>query len=213
MLRAVCLLGLVLSLAACGGGDADEDAGPSSPNSATATIAASAATAASTEGATTTESPAGTAPDGVPPMEDPNFPDVYASLSGGSSAEADTGEDGNGAPGRARITIENVRDSAEPVSSFYEVQSGNRLWVADVTVESIGGGTIPLTEWTLGTTDGAEYEPVFGTDIGGDFLFFELANGESEEAALVFEIPADATVAWLLADPNIYVGRNIIFTP
>jgi len=146
-------------------------------------------------------------------MEDPNFPDVYASLAAGSSAEADTGNDVNGVPARVRITIDDIRDSVEPESSFFEIQPDHRLWVVDVTVESIGEGSVPLTEWTLATTDGAEHQLVFGTQIGENFLFFELARGESKKASLVFEIPSNATLAWLLADPSIYVGRNIIFMP
>ena len=210
MLRAVCTVVLALSLAACSG---DGDGGDASdPSDAAAATSASGGTTAA-DATSTTPSAGLTTPKGAPPMEDPNFPDVYATLAPGSSAEADTGEDENLARGQVRITIDDIRDSVEPQSPLYEIQLGNRLWVVDVTVESVGGGAISLPEWTLATTDGAEHEPVFGTEIGDDLLFLELANGEAETAALVFELPSEATIAWLHVDPSIYVGRNIIFTP
>jgi hypothetical protein len=144
----------------------------STPESETATEASDESPTATTGGDTN-------APDGAPTPEDPNFPDVYADLQAGSSAEADTGEDLNGQPGRIKITIDAIQDPAEVGNEIYVLRPVNRLWVVEVTVESIGEGNLTVTEWSLGTGDGTEYEMVFGTGAGEELLFFELPPGES----------------------------------
>jgi hypothetical protein len=241
MVRVVCLFFVVLALFACGGdddSDGEESSGASTsvatsvtePLATTTpttgsqlTPAAGRATETATrpngqptptaaDEATATLPAGGDAREGVPTPEDPNFPDVYASLAPGSSAEADTGEDPfTKKPGRARYTIDAITDPAEPANQIYVPQAGNRWVLFEITVAAIGEGGLSTPEWALGTTDGKEYDWIGGTGLGQEILFMDLPAGESLSGVVVFEIPADAEVAWLMIDPSIYVGRNLIF--
>lgn len=213
------ILVFALLLVACGGGDDDDDdADTAGSNAATATSGGgTSATDASPTSAAEATQPAssggGDLPAGAPTPEDPNFPDVFAKLEVGAVAEVDTGDDLNQVPGRTRVTIDNIRAGVEPVSQFYELQPGFTLWAVDVTIESTGEGGIPLPNVTLQTADGTSYEWVGGSDLGSTPLFIELPSGQSIQGVYVFEIPEDATIQWLLWEPSIYVGRNIVFLP
>ncbi len=44
-----------------------------------------------------------------------------------------------------------------------------------------------------------------------DILYGSLEPGASETGLLVFEIPEDAVVQWLLMSPTIFVGGNLVF--
>jgi hypothetical protein len=196
--------------------ETESDSQPTSPTgdraTAPATEQSSGATATVKADATASHGSGTSAPEGVPTPEDPSFPDVIAELTAGSSAEVDTGDDPfTNQPSRARYTIDAITDPAEPATQFYVPQPGNRWVLFEITVASIGEGGLSTPEWALGTADGQEHDWIGGTGLGQEILFMDLPAGETRSGVVVFEIPEDAVVAWLMIDPSIYVGRNIIF--
>jgi hypothetical protein len=149
-------------------------------------------------------------PDGAPQPEDPDFPDVYASLEAGSSAETETGEDPELKPGRVRITIIEILDPAEP-EPIYQAPAGTRLWAVRIRMESLDEGSVPVAEFYIHTSDGDDLQSVPGSTAESLVLFGEITEGESIDGVVAFEVPGDASVEYLYIDPSIYVGRNIVF--
>jgi hypothetical protein len=202
---------MALVVLACGGGGDETATRAQGGASATATPAG-AMVATNATGQSPTPSGGSSAPAGAPTPTNPDFPDVFADFAPGSSAEADTGADpATQQPGRARVTVDAISDDAEPVSSFFERSAGHRLLVIDVTIESVGQGSLATPEFWLVTTDGVEHAWIGGTGHDYPFLYFELPPGESRSGSVVFELPEGSEVAWFVVDPNMYVGRNVIF--
>jgi hypothetical protein len=223
MRRAIAVASIALSLAACGGGG-DDDSADTSSAPPTATASGSAATQP-TDNAPTAATDATPATDSSPTAASAATPansgdsgsegdpgDVHAPLAVGSTAQTTAND-----VGTVKATIEQITDPATSTSSFYQPAAGNRLWAAQVTVETHGDATdqdsfgVTLL-WTLHTTDGLEYEQVFSSGVGEqDLVVLGVTDAQTLQGSVAFEIPEGATVEWVKMDTSIYVGYDIYF--
>ena len=230
MYRIVSIVLIAVALVACGGGDDDDDSSSSS-NNAPATTSSSGATApaASTAGGSTGTDPTATsAPaediedpesaEGAPTHASSDFPDVQVPLEAGSSGEVGSMDPGPLANtttlegnSKVKVTINEILDPAEIEGTIFEPEPGNRWWAVTMTIEATGSEVANTGEWTLTTTDGTEYTNLVVLSSTPDILYGSLEPGASETGLLVFEIPEDAVVQWLLMSPTIFVGGNLVF--
>ncbi|HEX5165026.1 MAG TPA: DUF4352 domain-containing protein [Thermomicrobiales bacterium] len=237
MHRIASLLLIALLLVACGGGD--DDANDSSSNSApTATIASSTTVAGSTAAPAqpTTQGAAATMPtesvstptvstggggedvEGAPTNASADFPDVRVPLEAGSSGEVgsmdpdpfaatDTLDENS----KVKVTINEVLDPATVDGTIFSPEEGNRWFAINVTMEATGSEVANTGEWTLSTTDGAEYTNSIVLGSTPDITYGSIEASTSTEGIVVFEIPEGAEVAWILMSPTIFVGGNLVF--
>ena len=110
-----------------------------------------------------------------------------------------------------KVTITKIMDPAEAPGSIFSPEPGNRWFAIYVTMEATGSGIANTGEWWLTTTDGAEYTNAFVLGDEPEIMYGSIAPGTTTEGRILFEIPADAVVAWILMSPTIFVGGNLVF--
>jgi hypothetical protein len=185
---------------------------PNQPDEATATPAPEQATEPSADESESESM------DGAPTNASEDFPDVRVPLEVGSSGEvgsmdpdpfAETGSRDENS--RVKVTITEIMDPAEAPGSIFSPEPGNRWYAIYVTMEATGSGIANTGEWWLTTTDGAEYTNMFALGDTPEIAYESIEPGTTTEGRVMFEIPEDAEVAWILLSPTIYVGDNLVF--
>jgi hypothetical protein len=156
--------------------------------------------------------------DGAPTNASEDFPDIRVPLAVGSSGEVGSmdpdpfantsSRDENS---RVKVTITEIMDPAEAPGSIFSPEPGNRWYAIYVTMEATGSGIANTGEWWLTTTDGAEYTNMFALGDMPEIAYGSIEPGTTTEGRVMFEIPEDAEVAWILLSPTIYVGDNLVF--
>ena len=74
------------------------------------------------------------------------------------------------------------------------------------------GTTVAKTGvWIVATTVGAQYENIIALGTPPDIFYGPLEAGTSEQGVVIFEIPEDATIQWVMMDPTIFVGGKLVF--
>lgn len=112
---------------------------------------------------------------------------------------------------KVKVTINEVLDPAVIEGTIFSPEAGNRWFAIDITMEATGSGIANTGEWTLATTDGQQFTNSIVLGSRPDITYGSIEPGASTEGVVVFEIPEDATVAWILMSPTIFVGENLVF--
>ncbi len=230
MHRIASIILIALVLVACGGGDDDDDDSSSSSSNAPATTSSSGATApaVSTVGGSTGTDPTATSEpedeadtenaEGAPTHASSDFPDVQAPLEVGSSGEVvsmDPGPEGatdsREENSRVTVTINEILDPVEIEGPVLAPEPGNRWFGMNITMEATGSEIANTGDWTLTTTDGTEYTNLIVLGSTPDITYGSIEPGATAEGLVVFEIPEDAEVQWVLMSPTIFLGGNLVF--
>ncbi|HYI13771.1 MAG TPA: DUF4352 domain-containing protein [Thermomicrobiales bacterium] len=156
--------------------------------------------------------------DGAPTHASSDFPDVQVPLEVGSSGEVgsmDPDPFGNTESrdenSRVKVTITEIMDPAEVTGTIFSPEPGNRWFAIYVTMEATGSGIANTGEWWLTTTDGAEFTNMFTLGDVPEIGYTPIEPGTTTEGRVMFEIPEDAEVAWILLSPTIFLGENLVF--
>lgn len=222
MRRVAILVLIALALAACGGGDDDDDDPPASTGGApTATVSSEVSTAESTVAEATPAGSTGAdaeSAEGAPTHSSDDFPDVQVPLEVGSSGTVGSMDPDPFSDTSSRnenstvtVTINEILDPAVIEGTLFGPEPGNRWWAVNITIEATGSEIANTGIWTLATTDANQYTNTVVLGSTPDVTYGSLAAGASETGGIVFEIPEDAVVQWLLMSPTIFVGENLVF--
>lgn len=138
--------------------------------------------------------------------DDDDGGDVHVTLAPGASGEI--APQGNGQR-RSQVTILEIADPADSGNAFLVPDVGNRFWAALIEVENVGTRQVTSLDWTL-RADGFEYDWTIGGDIDV-LLYSDLTPGSKRQGWVFFEIPQDAAVDWLRADPNPFLANDLYF--
>ncbi len=134
--------------------------------------------------------------------------DVRVILATGASGEISPEGQGRS---RQRVTILEIDEQAETPNGFQVPRDGYRFWGARVRVENIGERQTGTIDWTLRTTAGVEYDRLVATGDYQDLVYNDLSPGSAREGWIYFEIPDDAAVDWVRADPAILAAYDLYF--
>jgi hypothetical protein len=200
---------------------------PASMPSAQATTGSSVSESTPTEPAAAASEPTPTAAsdsdteslDGAPTQASSDFPDVQVPLEAGSSGEvgsmdpdpfsADTSS--LNPESKVKVTINEIMDPAEITGTIFSPEPGNRWYALNMTMEATGSAIANTGVWELVTTDGTEYTNIFVLGDMPEITYGSIEPGATTEGLVVFEIPEDATVQWILMSPTVFVGGNLVF--
>ena len=134
--------------------------------------------------------------------------DIRVTLSEGVSGEVSPEGQGRS---RQRVTILEIADATETPNVFQAPRNGFRFWGARVRIENIGERQTRTIDWALRTTDGIEYDRLFATGDHQDLVYNDLSPGSAREGWVYFEIPVDAAIDWLRADPARLAAYDLYF--
>jgi|GEM_PF-6071255 len=155
---------------------------------------------------------------GAPTHASEDFPDVRVPLAVGSSAEVGsmdpnptTSLDSRDENSSVKVTITDIQDPAEAPGSIFSPEPGNRWFAIFVTMEATGSSVANTGEWWLSTTDGTQYTNTFALGDVPEIMYGTIEAGTVDEGRIMFEIPEDAEVAWILMSPTIFLGENLVF--
>jgi hypothetical protein len=156
--------------------------------------------------------------DGAPTHASSDFPDLQLPLEAGSSGEVGSMDpdpfaatDSRDENSKVKVTITEVMDPAEIDGTIFAPEPGNRWFAINVTMEATGSGIANTGEWWLTTADGTEYTNIFVLGDTPEIAYGAIEPGATTEGLVVFEIPEDAMVQWILMSPTIFVGGNLVF--
>lgn len=200
-----------------GGATAVATAATGSTPAAASTATSAGSTAESTP--TPAESTGGQeSAEGAPTHASADFPDVQVPLEAGSSGEVGSMDpdpfaatDSRDENSKVKVTINEVLDPADIEGTIFAPEAGNRWFAINITIEATGSEIANTGEWTLATTDGTEYTNTIVLGSTPDITYGSIEPGATAEGLVVFEIPEDAVVAWILMSPTIFVGENLVF--
>jgi hypothetical protein len=156
--------------------------------------------------------------DGAPTQASSDFPDVQVPLEAGSSGEVasmdpDPFSDTSSLDpeSKVKVTINEILDPAEIGGTIFSPEPGNRWYALNMTMEATGSAIANTGVWELVTTDGTEYTNIFVLGDMPEITYGSIEPGATTEGLVVFEIPEDATVQWILMSPTVFVGGNLVF--
>lgn len=137
--------------------------------------------------------------------------DVHVALTNGASGEI--APQGNGSK-KSRVTILQFVDNVQSDNQFLTPAEGKK-WVGfEVVIENTGSKQVTSLGWTLRDSKQLEHEREFVVSAQGsqvDIIYSDLTPGGKKQGWLYFELDADASVAWLRADPNPFLAHDLYF--
>jgi hypothetical protein len=137
--------------------------------------------------------------------------DVRVALANGASGEI--APEANGSK-RSRVTILRFVDNVQSNNQFLTPAEGKK-WVGfEVVIENVGTAQVTSLGWTLRDSKSIEHERAYVVGASGsqvDVVYSDLTPGGKKQGWVYFEIDADASVAWLRADPNPFLAHDLYF--
>ncbi len=191
---------------------------PTATQTGSGPVDATATTSTPAEATATTSTNDPDSAEGAPTHASSDFPDVRVPLEVGSSAEVGSMDpdpfgdtSSRHEESRVKVTINEILDPAELEGTIFGPEPGNRWFAIDITMEATGSEIANTGIWTLATSDGIEYTNIITLGSTPDITYGSIEPGATAEGLVVFEIPEDSVVQWILMSPTIFVGDNLVF--
>jgi hypothetical protein len=136
--------------------------------------------------------------------------DVHVALAEGSSGVIWPGKESDR---KAKVTILKILDGATSSNPVVRSAQGKRFYAIQVEVEAVGTKAARHLAWKARDAADGESDNILRVGVGGEPLevLGDLTPGGKIQGWVVFEIPAEAGVKWVRADPNIFVRNDLYF--